>query len=73
MVSGLSKLIGPMILAIIAGSSNLLSPEATQAAITPGFLTLAVFAVVGGTATLFLRIETHGVRMATDEEMLDDR
>jgi putative MFS transporter len=73
MVSGLAKLIGPIILAVIAGSSNLLSPEATEAAITPGFLTLAAFAVIGGTAILWLRIETHGVRMATDEADLGQR
>lgn len=67
MVSGFAKLAGPIILALIAGSGNLLSPEATQAAITPGFLTLAAFAVLGGIVTLTLRIETNGVRMATDE------
>lgn len=72
MVSGLAKLVGPIILALIAGSSNLLSPEATEAAITPGFLALAAFAIIGGTATLFLRIETHGVRMVTDEAVLED-
>lgn len=68
MVSGFGKLLGPIILALIAGSGNLLSPEATEAAITPGFLTLAAFAVVGFCATLMLRYETHGVRMVTDED-----
>ncbi|MBU0556031.1 MAG: MFS transporter [Alphaproteobacteria bacterium] len=68
MVSGFGKLIGPIILALIAGSGNLLSPQATEAAITPGFLTLASFAVIGFLATLMLRYETHGVRMVTDEE-----
>ena len=70
MVSGFAKLVGPIILALIAGSGNLLSPAATEAAITPGFLTLAVFAVVGGLVTLWLRYETNGVRMATDEDEL---
>jgi putative MFS transporter len=68
MVSGLAKLAGPIILALIAGSGNLLSPKATEAAVTPGFLTLAVFAVVGACAMLMLRYETNGVRMVTDEE-----
>lgn len=68
MVSGFGKLLGPIILALIAGSGNLLSPQATEAAITPGFLTLAAFAVVGFCATLMLRYETHGVRMVTDED-----
>jgi putative MFS transporter len=67
MVSGLAKLVGPIILALIAGSSNILSPAATEAAILPGFLTLAAFAVVGALVTLRLRYETNGIRMATDE------
>lgn len=68
MVSGFAKLIGPLILAFIAGSNNLLSPSATEAAITPGFLTLAAVAVIGATAMLALRYETNGVRMVTDED-----
>lgn len=70
MVSGFAKLIGPLILALIAGSGNLLSPSATEAAITPGFLTLGAFAIAGGLVTLMLRYETNGVRMATDENEL---
>ena len=68
MVSGLAKLVGPLILAFIAGSNNLLSPAATEAAITPGFLTLASVAVIGAIAMLALRYETNGVRMVTDED-----
>jgi len=68
MVSGMAKLVGPIILALIAGSGNLLSPAATQDAITPGFLTLAAFSVAGLLGTLMLRYETNGVRMVTDEE-----
>jgi len=70
LVSGFSKLGGPLILALIAGSSNLLSPEATEAAIRPGFLTLAAFSVLGGMALLVLRYETNGVRMAIDDSDL---
>ncbi len=68
--SGLAKLLGPVLLALIAGSSNVLSPEATEAAITPGFLCLAVFAVMGGIALLLLRYETHGRPMVIDESVL---
>lgn len=73
MTSGLAKLAGPLLLALIAGSSNMLSPEATQAAITPGFLCLAAFALLGGLALLFLRYETNGRPMAIDEAELDAR
>ena len=72
MVSGFAKLAGPLILALIAGSSNLLSPEATEAAITPGFLTLAAFSVMGGIALLVLRYETNGVRMAISDDELEN-
>ena len=71
--SGLAKLIGPMLLALIAGSSNLLSPAATRHAVTPGFLSLAAFALIGAVALLFLRYETHGRPMAIDEAELDPR
>jgi putative MFS transporter len=49
---GLGKIIGPVGLALIAGSSKLVSPEATIAAITPGFLFLACFAVLAAVAYL---------------------
>jgi MFS transporter, putative metabolite:H+ symporter len=49
---GLGKIIGPVGLALIAGSSKLVSPEATTAAVTPGFLFLACFAVVAAVAYL---------------------
>lgn len=73
MVSGLAKLAGPIILAVIAGSSNILSPEATRDAITPGFLTLAAFAVIGALVALRLRYETNGVPMVTDEAAFQDQ
>ena len=64
MVTGFTKLIGPVLLAVIAGSDNILSPKATQDAITPAFLTFAGICAVGGVIMLFLRYETHGVRPA---------
>ncbi len=60
MVSGGTKLVGPVLLAVIAGSSNILSPKATRAAILPAFLVLSGICVLGGVLMLFLRYETHG-------------
>jgi len=72
--SGLAKLLGPVALALIAGSGNVLSPAATEAAIVPGFLFLATFAVMGGIALLLLRYETNGRPMVIDEaEWVDGR
>jgi putative MFS transporter len=63
-VTGVAKVAGPALLALIAGQSNLLSPKATEAAILPAFLVLAAFCAVGGIAVSFLRYETHGRSMA---------
>jgi hypothetical protein len=40
-VNGLGKILGPLCLALIAGSNNLVSAKATEAAILPAFLFLA--------------------------------
>jgi putative MFS transporter len=69
--SGFAKLAGPVLLALIAGSDNVLSPKATDEAIVPGFLCLAAFAAAGGLALLLLRYESHGRPMTLDEGGLD--
>jgi MFS transporter, putative metabolite:H+ symporter len=66
MVTGVAKLAGPAMLALIAGTSNVVTPQATKAAVTPAFLTLAAFAALGGIAVLFLRHETHGQPIAIE-------
>ena len=35
---GLGKIIGPLVLGLLAGSSNLVSPKATDEAVLPGFM-----------------------------------
>jgi putative MFS transporter len=59
-VTGVTKLAGPVLLALIAGSDNLLTPRATAEAVTPAFLTIAGVCIAGGLIMLFLRYETHG-------------
>ena len=66
--SGLGKLIGPAILALVAGAGTVLSPKATSASILPGFLLLSAFCVAGGVALSFLRYETHGKPMVVETE-----
>jgi MFS transporter, putative metabolite:H+ symporter len=46
--NGLGKILGPLILALIAGSDNLVSAKATEAAILPAFLFLAVCGAILG-------------------------
>jgi putative MFS transporter len=59
-VTGFTKLIGPALLAVIAGSDNLLTPKATSEAVTPAFLVIGAVCALGGIIMLFLRYETHG-------------
>jgi putative MFS transporter len=66
--SGLGKLIGPAILALVAGAGTVLSPKATSASILPGFLILSAFCAAGGVALSFLRYETHGKPMVVATE-----
>jgi MFS transporter, putative metabolite:H+ symporter len=59
-VTGVTKLAGPVMLALIAGSGNLLTPRATEEAILPAFLLIAAICAAGAMIMLFLRYETHG-------------
>jgi putative MFS transporter len=56
---GLGKIFGPAGLALIAGSTNVVNPGATIAALTPGFIFLACFGVLAGVVYL-LGFETRG-------------
>lgn len=57
---GIGKVIGPLGLALVVGSSNVVKPEATLAAIQPAFLYLASWFVMAGVVYFFFGIETNG-------------
>jgi putative MFS transporter len=57
---GLGKIIGPLGLALVVGSSNVVKPEATLGAIQPAFLYLASWFVMAGAVYYFFGIETKG-------------
>jgi MFS transporter, putative metabolite:H+ symporter len=59
-VGNLGKFIGPAGLAVIAGSSNLVSPKATLDALIPGMNYFAFWYVVAALAIWFIGIETRG-------------
>jgi putative MFS transporter len=65
--SGLGKIIGPLFLALIAGSNNLISAKATQAAVLPAFLFLASCGLVLGLCFLFAP-ETRDTPLSLDED-----
>ncbi|HLY88749.1 MAG TPA: MFS transporter [Acetobacteraceae bacterium] len=59
-VGNIGKIIGPLGLALIIGSSNYVSPKATLDAIVPAFLYLAFWYALAATAFAFLAVETKG-------------
>lgn len=59
-MNGIGKVIGPLILAMIAGAHDMVSPKATAAAVTPAFLFLAVCSLIAGIAYTLFHVETHG-------------
>jgi putative MFS transporter len=58
--NGVGKILGPLALALIAGSDNIISPQATSAAVTPAFLFLAGGMLLVALAYVLLGVETHG-------------
>src|SRR5215469_2613715 len=66
--NGVGKILGPLSLALIAGTSNLVSPQATEAAVFPAFLFLAFCMLLVGLSFLVLGVETHGKAMALGTE-----
>jgi len=55
-------------LALIAGSSNLVSPQATSDAVLPAYLFLAFAMLLVGLSFVFLGVETHGRAMGVGDE-----
>jgi MFS transporter, putative metabolite:H+ symporter len=66
--NGVGKIPGPLALALIAGSSNLVSPQATEDAVLPAFLFLSVNMLLVALGFGFLGVETHGRPMAIGDE-----
>jgi len=56
---GIGKILGPVMLAFFAGSSNIVTPKATMDAIYPAFTFLALLSIGAGVLYLF-GIETKG-------------
>jgi MFS transporter, putative metabolite:H+ symporter len=62
--NGVGKILGPLSLALIAGTSNFVSPKATEGALLPAFLFLAFGMLLVGLSFAILGRETHGRPMA---------
>jgi len=57
---GVGKIIGPLGLALVVGSSNVVKPEASVEHLLPAFAYLAAWFAMAGAVYLFLGIETKG-------------
>ena len=66
--NGVGKILGPLALALLAGSGNVIAPKATEAAVLPAFVFLAGCMALVGLSFLFLGVETHGKAMALGGE-----
>jgi putative MFS transporter len=64
-VSGVGRIIGPLVIALVAGTGDLVDPEATLDALTPSFLFLAASALLVGIGFLLVRLEPHGRDLET--------
>jgi putative MFS transporter len=73
-VSGIGRIVGPAGVALIAGTSDLVDPEATLGALKPAFLYLAAFSVLVGLGFALVRLEPHGSDLETlSDELVAER
>ena len=61
--NGVGKILGPLSLALIAGTGNIVKPETTAGAVLPAYLFLAFCMLLVGLSFTFLAVETHGKAM----------
>ena len=64
-VSGVGRIIGPLVIALVAGTGDLVDPEATLDALPASFLFLAASSLLVGIGFLLVRIEPHGRDLET--------
>lgn len=69
---GLGKVIGPLGLALIVGSSNIITPKASVDALIPAFSYLAAWFAIAGLAYIFIGKETKGQSLEKIEQDLED-
>jgi putative MFS transporter len=69
--NGVGKILGPLSLALIAGTGNIVSPHATAAAVLPAFMFLGFAMLCVGLSFSILGVETHGIPMALRDETED--
>ena len=72
--SGIGRILGPAGVALIAGTGDLVDPDATLAALKPAFLYLAGLSLLIGLGFLLVRLEPHGSDLETlSADLIADR
>jgi len=66
--NGVGKILGPLSLALIAGTGNIVKAETTADAVLPAYLFLAFCMLLVGLSFVFLGVETHGRAMGIGDE-----
>lgn len=66
--NGVGKILGPLSLAVIAGTGNIVSPHATEEAVFPAFLFLAAGMLLVALSFAVLGVETHGKPLSLETE-----
>ncbi len=69
---GIGKIIGPLGLAMIVGSSNLVKPEASAHKVVPAFLYLGAWYAVAGVVYGFFGMETRGRTIEQIDQELEE-
>jgi putative MFS transporter len=64
--NAIGKIVGPVVLALIAGTDNYITPAATEPAIFPAFVFFAACSVVVGLCFTLIPMETHGKPLEMD-------
>jgi putative MFS transporter len=67
---GIGKVIGPWGLALIVGSTNMITPKASVAALLPAYTYLAAWFALAGITYVVLGIETKGRSLESIEQSL---
>ena len=66
--NGVGKILGPLSLALIAGTNNIVAPKATAEAVLPAYLFLAFCMLLVALSYWLLGVETHGKAMGIDTQ-----
>jgi len=69
-VSGVGRIVGPLGVAMIAGTGSLIDPKAALGALAPAFLFLAAFSLLVAAGFLLVDMEPHGRDLETLEAEL---